>query len=51
MGCLSERLHTPQVGNTPLHLASERDDAAMVEMLVGATGADVEVQRKVREGG
>ena len=50
-GRLSERCHSPQVGETPLHDAVNRGHAAIVEQLLAA-GAAVDAEGQVNgEGG
>ena len=43
-GCLPERLRTLQGGGTALHFAAKAGHTEVVEMLVGASGADIEAQ-------
>ena len=48
--CLTERCRAPQNGDTPLHFASRKGHAAVVNQLLAA-GADWEVKTKVRRAG
>ena len=49
-GCLPERCHSPQGGQTPLHLAAEKGCTGVVKHLLAA-GAAVDAKDKVREEG
>ena len=48
-GCLAERCHSPQDGETPLHCFVQYGDAAVVEQLLAA-GAAVDAKDEVRGG-
>ena len=49
-GCLPERCRAPQNGNTPLHLASWKGHASVVQQLLAA-GAVTDATTGVRQAG
>ena len=51
-GCLPERCHSPQCGETPLHRAAEKGHAAVVKLLLAAgASADAKEDTVRREWG